>query len=180
MTSSNLKSDEKKEDWMLITHHRPPKGNEWSYQLHLAKYCGISVALAGNHRSLYCIHTFEHLLGVEHPIKLLKLKTIGLKRKKKKLKRNALKYLPSEQRKQTQWCHQTSSCTLGEGGGRPAAWRLLSWGLWGGWSGPSEQQNSPSVSASWWVCRLGYAYSNPKDTDLINVKLLCVHIINQQ
>lgn len=48
---------------MLITHHWPPKGSAENYQLHLAKYCGIAVALVGNHRSLYCIQTFEHLLG---------------------------------------------------------------------------------------------------------------------
>lgn len=50
---------------MLITHHWPPKGNARSYQLHLAKYCGIAVALAGSHRSLYCTQTFEHLLRAE-------------------------------------------------------------------------------------------------------------------
>lgn len=47
---------------MLITHHWPPKGSAGNCQLHLAKYCGIAVAPVGNHRSLYCIQTFEHLL----------------------------------------------------------------------------------------------------------------------
>lgn len=55
---------------MLMTHHRPPKGNAGSYQLHPAKCCGIAVALVGSHRSLYCTHTFAHLLRAEDGIKL--------------------------------------------------------------------------------------------------------------
>lgn len=83
-------------------------------------------------------------------------------------KSKGVKYLPSEQSTQTQWCHQRPSCILGVGGERPAAWRLLSWGLWGGWSGPLALQNSPSVPVSEWVRRLAYAYSSPEETDLIN------------
>lgn len=55
---------------MLITHRRPPKGSARSYQLRLAKYCGIAVAPVGNHRPLYCTQTSEHLLRAEDTIKL--------------------------------------------------------------------------------------------------------------
>lgn len=88
------------------------------------------------------------------------------------LKLLIVKYLPSEQSRQTQWCHQKPSCILGVAGERPAAWMPLSWGRSGRWSGPWELQNSPCATASSSVCRQGCAYSNPEEAELIQEDVL--------
>lgn len=72
-------------------------------------------------------------------------------------------YLPREPRRQTLWCHQRPSCTLGVGDGRLTVWRPPSSSQSGMSSGPWVRQSSPSGPASVWVNRQGCACSTPAE-----------------